>query len=267
MAENGNVNMTNLKTATGVNSNDLSDHNPNGSGTQTEFGFWFIKGLDDSGNFNEDEVPSDILVGDVFSLYIEPAGSNADVTDDTHGNESIIEGTLKNGGIINVFQSNGMQLNDINYEVTIPNDFVTGVELIVEVTNSGSISIQVEWDDGGINEDVLTDSPETWGFAGSATEAVDINITGFTGLGLGIEVDYEIIQGPGSFNIDLYRGPAGGGLPDPDNDTPVAQDTVSSQGNYTITDSTADDSRIYDYIITAFASNGTADQSTSRYTP
>jgi hypothetical protein len=80
MGKNGQINFPNLKGATGIASNDLSDHNPTGSG-ETRMSDFLITaiGRDQTGGYGTDlrsrgdtsTYPGEIQVGDEFYVVVE----------------------------------------------------------------------------------------------------------------------------------------------------------------------------------------------------
>lgn len=271
MAQNGDVTISNLKTATGISSNDLSDHHPSGPGVQTKMGFWFIDGLDTSNIinsgpppealFDERDVPSDIIEGDEFSLWVGPKGSNVKITN-SRGDEAVIQGTIDNGGLVQTVNLDRMQINEINFDKTIPGETVKGIELVVECTDAGSLSVVVEWDDGGYNSDTIGYQSIRYSFSDQGYSQVNVFVTSVSEVGGDVEIDYTIQDGTDPYDVEINRSDDGG-----QTYTNIANFSRSSAGSYTYEDNGANTSQSYIYEIIVTDDRGSQDTDGGVYVP
>lgn len=270
MGQNGTNTITALKTATGINSNDLSDHHPSGPGVLTKMGYWFILGFDTSNLvstspptalYDERDVPSNIFTGDVFSLWILPKSGEAKITG-TRGDESVLQGTIDNGGLLTPLNLNNMQINNINFDKTVPGETFKGIEVVVECTADGSLSVVQRWDDGKYNSDTIGYDTLEWEFSDQADEAANIFTTTIYQCGTDVCIDYTIDGGTPNFDIEINRSDDGGSTY-----TNIDNITKTSKGSYTYTDNGADTSQSYIYEMICVDSKGSQDTAGGPYTP
>lgn len=264
MATNGDVNITNLKSATGINSNDLSDHHHNGPGVECEFGYFFINGFDDT-ELDDRDVPSTLRVDDTFPLYMRPPSGFTQITDVNHGVESVIENQMANGPSLHVDTGSLASLQSIEYDVDV-GDGNLGIKLNLKAENQGNAAIRAKWYDGGINND--RSGYNVWIYSPSISIlAKKLDITQAyvpaTDPAGELHVNYTFEGGNANYDVDIFRRYSTNGGSTWSSYSLQHQTTHSSTGSYEWIDTSVYSSYDYQYRVEIVGSQNDSDTATT----
>lgn len=260
MATNGDVNITNLKTATGINSNDLSDHHHNGPGVETEFGFFFINGFDDT-ELDDRDVPSTLRVEDTFPLYMRPPSGFTQITDVNHGDAAVIENQMAKGPSLTVDTDSLTSLQSIDYDVDVGGGNL-GIKLTIKCVDQGNAAVRAKWSDGGINND--RSGYNVWIYSPSISilakklDITDATVPATDPAGE-LHVNYTFEGGSENYDVDIFRRRSTDGGSTWGSYGLEHQTTHSSTGSYEWIDTAVNSSYHYQYRVDIVGSQNDSD--------
>ena len=231
MGKDADINMTNLKAATGINDFDESDHNPNGPGNETEMGDFLVytldglkagsdpmydilidcysvNGLDKQGSYNSNDyyefATTDTLVGDGDTISIQVnVGS-------TPGDYYLQQVATRPENWL-VSTGSDVKVDNITYAQdpsSNSNDYLVIFEC--SVTGNGGVEVYLEYEDP-LNTD-LANYDKDFAFRLDPSEMEDpsfkLNVAANTIMTSGgFTVDYSASDGLTPYDWEIYRQP------------------------------------------------------------